>query len=409
MKLMRLAFPLMFGTGLGQILTLLVTPFLTRNYTPSDFGDWGLFVLISSMIIVGSAFRYDMSILLPSSRKDVLRLSVVSIKHVLVTTSVSAVFLILFALIEDDSFNWMYIALPLAIFIGGINLVLSANLNYLKKYKNMATANVIQMLATLILNVIFCVIDFLTVSGGELIIATVIGQFTYMLVQLFFLKVSIREMKFIFRQRYSFRLAKRYHNFAIYSLPACYILSVTTALPIYSLKILFTSDLLGQYVLANRVLLVPLAVIGAAMSQVLIRHFSEKVNAGGNILDDIFKIWGLSLMIFCVPAVALFLYAEVIMQVIFGPNWVVAGQLVSLLIIPIMFNFCINMVSSAHVVLGMQALSLYFSLATLAFKLAVTYMFLDSYLELLLSYIFIETLAIVSMNLLVIQRLWKRA
>lgn len=97
------------------------------------------------------------------------------------------------------------------------------------------------------------------------------------------------------------------------------------------------------------------------------------------------------------------------MQVIFGPNWVVAGQLVSLLIIPIMFNFCINMVSSAHVVLGMQALSLYFSLATLAFKLAVTYMFLDSYLELLLSYIFIETLAIVSMNLLVIQRLWKRA
>ena len=409
MKLIRLALPLMFGTGLGQLITLFITPLLTRNYSTADFGGWGLFVLISSMVIVGSAFRYDISILLPSSRRDVLRLSVLSIRHVLVTTTVSGIVFILLYFIEQDSFNWSYMLLPLSVFLGGSNLVLTANLNYLKSYKKMAFANLIQTLMTLTLNVIFCFTDLVSSSGGELIIATVLGQFIYMLVQLRFLKIGFRELNFIFLQKYSLRLTKRYFDFAVYSLPACYISSLTTGLPVYSLKFLFTEDLLGQYVLANRVLLVPLAIVGAALSHVFIKYFSDQTNEGFNILGSIFKIWGGSLAVFFIPAAVLFFYGEVIILFIFGQNWTITGQLVSFLIVPILFNFCLNLTASSHVILRMQNLSLYFGVAALLGKLLATYLLSDSYFELLLTYVLVETVSIVLINITVVHKLWKHA
>src|SRR5579883_1550406 len=50
------------GTALGQGLIFLITPYLSRTYTPADFGTLALLMSITNISIASACFRYDMAI-----------------------------------------------------------------------------------------------------------------------------------------------------------------------------------------------------------------------------------------------------------------------------------------------------------------------------------------------------------
>jgi O-antigen/teichoic acid export membrane protein len=396
---------LVLGGALAQLLTLLITPLITRYYAAPDFGEWAVFLSIAAVIIAGSAFRYDLSILLPSSKREVLGLSIISSRNIVVTTAVCIVFLVGFNFVRPGVLNSSFILLPVSILIGGINLVLSANLGYQKQFKSIAIANLLQTITTLSLSVSFCFISFGFSPGTELIISSVFGQLANLIVQSISLKLDYRKVQLSLRRRFSVRLAKKYYDFAAYSLPACYISSILTVLPVYTVGLLFNNELVGQYALANRILITPLAIIGSGFSQVLFKHFSEKVNSGVNVLSDLYKIWGISLSICVLPGLVLYFYGQNIVVLVFGEGWVTAGQLVGVLIIPLLVNFSLNIASVSHAVLRLQKLAFYYSVGMLAGKLIVTYLFRDNYLGLLLSYVLVESIAIFLMNATVVLKL----
>jgi O-antigen/teichoic acid export membrane protein len=273
----------------------------------------------------------------------------------------------------------------------------------------MALCTFIQTTSTLLFNLVFYFYSVTDAAGIELILSSILGQFSRMISELLFLKIGLTGVFFAFRQKYSIRLVRKYYDFAIYSLPACFITSLQVGLPVYVLGLLFSDESVGQYALANRVLMVPLTVVGTALSQVLLKHFSEKLNSGENILGTLYRAWGISLSVVLIPAVVLFLSAEAIMSFIFGAQWVIAGQIVSILIIPVLINFCLNITSVSHVVLRMQDIAFYFSIAMLAAKLILTFQLSVHYFMLLLAYSFIDMIGIVLINLILIYRLKKTA
>ena len=396
----------MFSNGAGQLIALLITPLLTRFYDAQDFGVWATFMAISSFIIVGSALRYDVSILLPDNRRDVFRLSVISVKNILVTVTVILV-LLGFYFEANGGVILSFYLIPLSILFAGISLVLTANLNYKKMYKSMAVCTFIQTLSTLLFNLVFYKYSVIDAVGIELILSSILGQFSRMISELLFLRIGLRGVFFAFRQKYSVRLARKYYDFAVYSLPACFITSLQAGLPVYVLGFLFSDESVGQYALANRVLMVPLAVVGTALSQVLLKHFSEKLNSGENILGTLYRVWGISLSVVLIPAVMLFLSAEAIVSFIFGAQWVTAGQIISILIFPVLINFSLNITSASHVVLRMQDIAFYFSIAMLAAKLILTLQLSADYFMLLLAYSLVDMAGIVLINLMLIYRLKK--
>ena len=396
----------MLSGGAGQLVALLVTPLLTRFYSSQDFGAWALFMAISSFIIVGSALRYDVSILLPDNRRDVIRLSSISFKNIMATVAISII-AVMFLHEPETGTRINYYLIPLSILFAGSSLVLTANLNYKKIYKGMAAATFIQTIATLLFNLLFYLYSITDEVGTELILSSVLGQFIRMISELVILKVGLKRLILIFRRKYSLRLVKKYYDFALYSLPACIISSLQSGLPIYVLGYFFSAEIVGQYALANRVLMLPLAVFGTALSHVLLKYFSDKINSGKNILDDLYRVWGISLAVSTVPAIILIINAEVITTFIFGAQWVTAGQLIGLLIAPILINFSLNITSTSHVVMRLQDLAFYFSIAMLVGKLVLTFLFRTDYLMLLLSYSLVDMVGIIIINLLLIDRLKK--
>ena len=56
------------GTALGQVCLIAATPFLSRLYTPSDFGIFGIFTAFVAVVSVAATLRLEMA--LPSARDD---------------------------------------------------------------------------------------------------------------------------------------------------------------------------------------------------------------------------------------------------------------------------------------------------------------------------------------------------
>lgn len=56
------------GTALGQALTVLVSPILTRLYSPEDFGIFGVYASLLGIIVVIASLRYEYAI--PLAEKD---------------------------------------------------------------------------------------------------------------------------------------------------------------------------------------------------------------------------------------------------------------------------------------------------------------------------------------------------
>ena len=137
-----------FTTSNGARITLYLWPFDGELTAPI----W--LVVLSSFIIVGSALRYDVSILLPDNRRDVIRLSSISFKNVMATVAISII-AVMFLPEPETGARINYYLIPLSILFAGSSLVLTANLNYKKIYKGMAAATFIQTIATLIFNLIF--------------------------------------------------------------------------------------------------------------------------------------------------------------------------------------------------------------------------------------------------------------
>ena len=58
------------GTVFAQAVTLFVAPFITRLYSPSEFGLFAVYISVMAIIVVLGSLRYEMAILLPRKRRD---------------------------------------------------------------------------------------------------------------------------------------------------------------------------------------------------------------------------------------------------------------------------------------------------------------------------------------------------
>src|SRR3990170_4352978 len=82
----------MSGTAVAQIIGFSLTPIISRLFSPSDFGIFGSFNSMATIIAAGATLQYTQAIMLPKEKKDALHLFFFS---VLCTFAVGLVSLII--------------------------------------------------------------------------------------------------------------------------------------------------------------------------------------------------------------------------------------------------------------------------------------------------------------------------
>lgn len=324
---------LVSGTGLAQIILIIVAPILTRVYSPSDFGIFALFLSLSGILSVISCLRYELSIMLPESEeeaKNQLGLSIflaITIFVFLEIVFLNFKDLILEIFNAQDLGNYLLV-IPVFVLLEG----LFSSLNYwnsrYKKYNIISKATVSNSVSGSIFQLSAGFTGY--VSGISLILGMLIGK----MISLFVLSSHIfkNDKDILSSIKISLMYAgmKRYKKFFLVDTWSSLLNSMSWQLPVLLLSVFFSSTIVGFYSLGFRLLQLPMSFIGNSISQVFYQRATEEKKEGNlNVLvENIFRIL---VVLGMFPILILTFVGSDIFGVILGGEWTEAGIYVQIM------------------------------------------------------------------------------
>jgi O-antigen/teichoic acid export membrane protein len=167
-------------------------------------------------------------------------------------------------------------------------------------------------------------------------------------------------------------VARRYIRFPKFDVPAAFADTLSLQLPNLILASLFGPVIAGFYMLADRAIVVPLALLGQALGQVIYSRSRETV-ADGSMLTMVVrtvKVLGSGVALFAVFSVPL---GPLLFATVFGEEWRGAGLYASILFLGFGAQFVFSSISVALPASGGQHLSLAVNAMLLAVKSAALY------------------------------------
>lgn len=346
---------LMTGSGLSQIIPIVIGPILTRLYSPEEFGVFTLFMSIVIFFSSFSTLKYELAINLQKDEDSAVDLLMLSIWLSFLISSLLFVLFGIFnneitdALGNEDIEPWLYL-IPFSVFLCGLHNSLVYWNNRKKEFKVIAKNRVFQSLTSGVSQLSLAPVF----SKYGLASGFVIGQLfaTAFLCNLFFktngrssIKVGIRDLVL---------KLKKYRKFAIYQAPSSGLEVVSSQLPVFLLMPFFGAAVVGYYSISQKVIRTPIQVIASSVSDVFRQNASEMFIKTGNIRDMFLTVvWKLvSISVF--PFVLFLIYAPDIFMLVFGEGWYIAGEYARIMAPMFWMSFVVGPVSIVFVIAEKQ-------------------------------------------------------
>ena len=341
---------LMSGTLGAQAIGAISMLFLTRVYTPAEFGRYALFFAVANLLMLLATARYEQAVFVAKRSEESVQLTLLAI----VLSGVAAVVVLILAAgmilfrIESPWTPVRYCLLGLVVASGGSLQALNALATQQQTYGRVSRSRLIQSIVAALVN---SVLGVLGLGAEGLALGLFCGQLLACL-------MLLRGLEF----RNSFDLtgltavARDYIQFPRYSLPGEFLNNVGNNLISFATPSLFGAAPLGQYNLGQRVAAVPLGVIGSAMGDVFRAGISPQ-RATPEMVTILFRRTTIRLAtIGLMLTLPFFVAGPHIVALLFGEKWRDAGQYLQLLA-PMMFaRFVVSPLSATLLRAGRQKL-----------------------------------------------------
>jgi len=366
------------GTAGAQAITMAFAPVISRLYSPEAFGLLGTFTAVVAMITPIAALSYPIAIVLPredSVAKGIARLSAyISLAMAMVV----ALFLLtgrhkLLGLLQVEAIAAFVLLIPLNIlFAAWLEIaqqwLIRKNLFHIKAKAAVAQA--------LLVNSAMTGIGWFNPVAAVLIVLSTIGSALHAALLYFGLSQAKQEK---LQESDSqpgeslLALAKRHYDFPLYRAPQVFINAISQSLPVLMLASFFGPASAGFYVLCKRLLEMPSALIGKSVGDVFYSRITEAAHRGENLTRLIVKATLALAVIGFLPFAIVIAYGPWLFGVVFGAEWVVAGEYARWLAL-MMFFFFINKPAIAAVpVMGLQRTLIIYEIFSTGTKILALY------------------------------------
>lgn len=347
---------LLTGSVLAQVITILVSPVLTRLFTPNDFGIFAAFTAVTTFIAFVSSLRYEMAIMLPKSDKDANKLLQLAIRIVFIVSIISGVLLFFFgnalcsALNVPGLYNYILL-MPVAILLTGLYQVFINWNTRFESYRQISVSKLSQSISTAGTNVGLGLVKFGSVS---LIIGQLVGMFISLLVMIFKWKKNASHKLFGAPNNELAKLASEYKEFPLYNTPHILSNQLQNNGVIFFVSAFFGSFILGLYSLTLRILYAPLNLIGTSYTQVFYKNATNLFNNGQSLKAyakrSVLQLTALAIPFFLV----ILLFAPSLFEFVFGVEWRTAGDYARYLSPWLLITFIVKPISTLPVIVDEQ-------------------------------------------------------
>jgi len=311
------------GTGGAQLLMIMAAPLLTRLYSPEDFGLLAVFSGLLGVCSVVASLSYELAIPLPESEGEATHIAILSLLAVLCTSALTLSIVLCFGsnlagLLDVPALDQYFWLLPVGMMFAGVYKVFNYVGIRAKRFPLIARTLIWQKVSTLLIQVAG-----FKFGGGALLFGNTLGRG---MGSVSLGRVAFRQARNV---HWSWRgvrdSAVRYREFPIYSTWSGLFNAAGQQLPPLMFATFFGVGAAGLYALAQRVLALPMAVVGKAIGDVFFADAAQayREDSLGSLVHRTHTILS---QIGMPPALVLMIVAPQIFALVFGPEWAEAGE-----------------------------------------------------------------------------------
>lgn len=346
-EFVRNVFTLMFGTSVAQLIPILISPILTRAYTPTEFGVFATFITFGTVLGTIATGRYELAIMLPKSFYKAMSVAILAL---ILTVVVSLIFLIISAGYKNEIANltknnliasWL-IYVPMFTFLFGGYQVANYWHNRHVRFKLLAISRILQSIIT---GAIQLIAGFFHFGIGGLIIGLLVGQMSSFLWLLSKANEDMQSMLNKIKLRRILGEGKKYISFPLIDGPTSLLNVLSAQIPNILFAVLFSPAYAGYYFLTQRVLQAPVTLISGAFLDVFKQKASEEFNNYGHAKYIYKKTFFVLLSISLIPSVITFFLLPDLFVLFFGKTWYEAGVFAQIMMPAIFMRFLVSPLS----------------------------------------------------------------
>lgn len=350
---------------LSQLIPILLSPLLTRIYTPQEFGVFEVYLTVVSIAGIISNGRYALSILLPKKDEES---HVLALFSTLLTAIFTLVFFIVIYIFKDSFFSLLNIEsikqyLPLLsiniLFFGICEIFFILELRE-KKYKKLALNVIVHSTVMIICRLIF---GYMNMGSYGLILSYLIGYIVSASLLLYKFRLIIT---FNFFKEKVQNLAKQYINFPRFSLMSDGMQNLTNSFPSILLNKYFGSSSAGYFSLSDKILGSPLWFVTSSVGDVYRQEATEQFRIIGSCKNIFIKTVKSLFFLGILPFLFIFFIIPLLIPFIFGSDWAMTGIFVKIFSFMYFTSFLTNPILYTVNILNKQKYSVIFQIMKLA-------------------------------------------
>lgn len=310
---------------------------------PDVIGAENVFVSLVSILSVIVCLRYEYAIVLPDRDEEAAHVAAISLIAALFMSGLSAIAI---ALVGEPLLQGLHVpelrrylwCIPPALLIQGLFRTMNYWNTRHRRFERISFAQVTASLTTSSIQVSTGLLRRATI--GSLIGSWMAGTTIYTgVLTLQTLKDSWVLLRNGFQRSPMLAALKRFRKFALIDTWGGLINTLSWQLPTLMLSSLFSSTVVGFYGLSNRVITLPLTLIGNAIGQVFFQQAADLRNDSPALIYTIKTVFQILVALSLFPALVLTISGKELFIAVFGNHWTEAGIYAQILGIWMFFLF----------------------------------------------------------------------
>lgn len=325
------------GTIIGQLVSMLSLPILTRIYGDKIIGDWTFLNTIALLVNAVSDFGLTNALMMERNDEDMLQTYKVVTTIVFgISIFVAILAFLYYGILSPSSIIispiFVAVFLMIAVFTLQQTQICYTWLNRQTKYD-------VLMKNPIINNAMFggvaILLGFIGIKEYGYYLGWVIGQ----IITLMHMKRYLPKGFFSFKWGAYKSVFTRNKHFVVYQLPTNMITQAKNQLPTLLIKLFFGANILGQYAITVRVINIPINLLGTSIGRVFFQKSSEMKLKGEPVGDFTYRNITRVMKIAIVPVMLIMAFGDVAFNFVLGSGWQMAGDMVRILALQSFFTF----------------------------------------------------------------------
>lgn len=312
------------GTVISQILNLVMTPFMSRLYSPTDYGKYAVISSLTLIFSVVASGKYDLAIMQENNskkRKDIYNLAMLftlGFSSLIFIVGIGAKILNIGNLLFSD-----YFVLSFFVFFTTSNSIINLWLNSEGHFKQISKNRILYSLSNLIGIIIFGIIQ---LGYKGIIYASLIA---YLLQFVYVYRYLLRQTAYHkgrFNKTNMIEQLKKYKNFPLYQMPALLLNSASSNLPVLLFTRFLGETTSGYYSMTIKVINLPMSLIGNAVGEVYYNKATQYRQDKKKLAKLTWTIYTKFVVLGSCGMAILTSFGDVLFSFVLGSQWEMAGE-----------------------------------------------------------------------------------